>query len=337
MTEVRLDQFYTNEDVVRECLQLVGLGDYDVIVEPSAGSGAFYVHLPAEKRVGVDLEPACDGVIEQDYFKFVEIAAACKMFPIEGRTYLVVGNPPFGKNSSLARKFFNASALFADTIAFVLPRTFRKPSTINQLNEYFHLTKEIMLGKDAFHLPDGKTHDVPCVFQVWERYSRPRPKIATVTDCKDFKFIEVAKNGIQAYTLQIKDLRTGTETTKEGVAPEDYERYKDFSSIEVTVTKTSKIPTAQDKVKQRRQANVCIRRVGGAAGLFFDDYRIKERDWKSHYYLKTKNQDVIDILSKIDWNDASGKYDTAGNPSISKNDLIRNYYKTKESLRKEES
>jgi hypothetical protein len=335
MADVRLDQFYTNDDVVQECLALVGLDDYDVIVEPSAGSGAFYVHLPAEKRVGVDLEPACEGVIEQDYFKFVDIAAACQMFPIEGKTYLVVGNPPFGKNSSLARKFFNASALFADTIAFVLPRTFRKPSTLNQLNEYFHLTKEIMLGNDAFHLPDGKTHDVPCVFQVWERYSRPRRKIPTVTDCKDFKFIEPGRNGVQAYTLKIKDKRTGAQTTKEGVAPEDYERYQTFRSIEVTVVKAIKAPSAADKAKQKRQANVCVRRVGAGAGQLYDDYQTEKRDWKSHYYIKTKNEAVAYTLSQIEWDDSSGKYDTAGNPSISKNDLIRNYYKTKESLRKE--
>ena len=335
MSKNNLDQFYTNEDVVRECLKLVRLEDYDVIVEPSAGSGAFFVHLPPAKRVGVDLEPACEGVIEQDYFKFVDIAAACKMFPVEGKTYLVVGNPPFGKNSSLARKFFNASALFADTIAFVLPRTFRKPSTLNQLNKYFHLTQEVSLGTDAFHLPDGTTHDVPCVFQVWERYSRPRLKIPVVAECDDFRFIDIAKSHIRTYTLQVTDLRTGKERILEGVSPEDYERYQTFCSVDVAVKKTVKVPSPQDKVKQRRQANVCIRRVGGAAGRFFDDYKNKERDWKSHYYLKTKNQDVTDILSKIDWNDGSGKYDTAGNPSISKNDLITNYYKTKESLRKE--
>jgi hypothetical protein len=294
MREVRLDQFYTNDDIVQQCLELVALEEYDVIVEPSAGSGAFYIHLPSDKRVGVDLEPACDGVIEQDYFKFVEIAAACKMFPIEGRTYLVVGNPPFGKNSSLARKFFNASALFADTIAFVLPRTFRKPSTINQLNEYFHLTKEIMLPKNAFHLPNGDAHYVPCVFQVWERYTRPRPRITTVTTCKDFEFVEIIKQ-------------------------------KDGN------------PTEAAKEIQRRRATVCVRRVGAGAGGLYDDYRTVDRDWKSHYYIKSTNPAVKKTLSQIVWDDKSGKYDTAGNPSISKNDLIRNYYKTKESLRKEES
>ena len=292
MGEARLDQFYTNDDVVQECLEMVALEEYDVIVEPSAGTGAFYVHLPADKRVGVDLDPAYDGIIEQDYFKFVEIAQACQMLPVKDKNCLVVGNPPFGKNSSLARKFFNASALFADTIAFVLPRTFRKPSTINQLNKYFHLSKEIMLRKNSFHLPNGKAHDVPCVFQVWERYSRSRSQIVTVTTCKDFEFVEIKKR---------KD------------AP----------------------PTEAAKEVQRRVATVCVRRVGAGAGGLYDDYRTVDRDWKSHYYIKSDNSRVKEILSRIVWDDKSGKYDTAGNPSISKNDLIRNYYKTKKSLRKD--
>ena len=327
MTQKRLDQFYTNDDVVLQCLEMVSLDGYDIILEPSAGSGAFYKYLPPTRRLGLDLEPAHDEIMQQDYFEFV---------PDKTKNYLIIGNPPFGKNSSLAKRFFNKSAEFSDTIAFVLPRTFRKPSTINQLDKYFHLSKDVILGKNSFHLPDGTLYNVPCVFQVWERYSRPRAKIATVTDCKDFKFIEPEKNGVHSYTLEIKNKSTGTKITKEGITPEDYERYQNFRSVEVTVTKTIKIPSAADIAKQKKQANVCVRRVGVAAGRLYDDYQTKKRDWKSHYYLKTKNQDVTDVLSKIVWDDASGKYDTAGNPSISKNDLIRNYHKTKESLRKEE-
>ncbi|HHZ95327.1 MAG TPA: hypothetical protein EYN67_07170 [Flavobacteriales bacterium] len=337
MREVRLDKFYTNDNVVRECLALLSLEDYDVIVEPSAGSGAFYIHLPVDKRVGLDLEPAYDGVTEQDYFKFVEIAQACQMFPVKDKSYLVVGNPPFGKNSSLARKFFNASALFADTIAFILPRTFRKPSTINQLDEHFHLSKEIMLDKDSFQLPNGDTHDVPCVFQVWERYTRLRPRIPTVTTCKDFKFVDIAKNGIHTYTLKIKDVRSNTEIIKKGVEASDYKRYKQFHSLIVTVEETIKAPNAADKKKQRCAANLCVRRVGVGAGQLYDDYMTTERDWKSHYYIKTSAPQASNIISQIVWDDNSGKFDTAGNPSISKNDLIRNYCKTKQRLRKENS
>ena len=283
MPEKRLDQFYTNDGVVRQCLQMVSLDGYDIILEPSAGSGAFYKHLPSDRRLGLDLAPTHEEIMEQDYFEFV---------PDKNKTYLTIGNPPFGKNSSLAKRFFNKSAQFSDTIAFVLPRTFRKPSTINQLNEYFHLSKEMILDKDSFHLPDGTLYDVPCVFHVWERRPQPRRKIITLTTCEDFEFVAV-------------------------------ERIKDSP------------PTAEAVKRQKETATLCIRRVGAGAGALYDDYMEKKRDWKSHYYIKTDNPEVREVLSRIAWDSDSGKYDTAGNPSISKNDLIRNYHKTKESLRKE--
>jgi hypothetical protein len=292
MRNIELDQYYTNDDVVQQCLDMLALEEYDVIVEPSAGTGAFYTHLPVAKRVGVDLEPACDGVIEQDYFKFVEVAHACQMFPVKDKNYLVVGNPPFGKNASLARRFFNASARFADTIAFILPRTFRKPSTINQLNEYFHLSQEIRLNKNSFHLPNGNAHDVPSIFQIWEKHTRTRPRIITVTTCKDFEFVDI-------------------------------EKQKDVP------------PTEAAKEAQRSASTLCVRRVGAGAGRLYDDYTKIARDWKSHYYIKTDRPKVKKILSQIVWDDNSGKFDTAGNPSISKDELIRNYQKTKQKIRKD--
>tara|TARA_R100000808_G_scaffold20120_1_gene43548 strand:+ start:434 stop:1315 length:882 start_codon:yes stop_codon:yes gene_type:complete len=291
MGKNKLDQFYTNDDVVVACLGQLNLEDYAVIIEPSAGSGAFLAHLPA-RTMALDLEPAADNIHQQDYLMFVELLQASQLTCTGDKKYLVVGNPPFGKNSSLARKFFNASAQFADTIAFILPRTFRKPSTINQLNEYFHLANEILLEEYSFHLPDGSAHDVPCVFQIWERRDESRKKIPTLSTCTDFEFVDIKK-------------------TKDAA------------------------PSEAAKRMQRKSANLCIRRVGSAAGTIFDDYHSVERDWKSHYYLKTKDPDVRDVLASISWDDKSGKYDTAGNPSISKNDLIRNYYKTKKSLRKE--
>ena len=48
-----------------------------------------------------------------------------------------LGNPPFGKNCSLAIKFFNKAAEFADLIAFIIPRTFKRISIQNKLNLNF--------------------------------------------------------------------------------------------------------------------------------------------------------------------------------------------------------
>ena len=76
----------------------VDLSRFNFLVEPSAGKGAFYRLLPPSQRIGMDLEPKCEGLLTQDYFQF--------KFDLS-KKYLIIGNPPFGKNASLAIQFFN--------------------------------------------------------------------------------------------------------------------------------------------------------------------------------------------------------------------------------------
>ena len=91
---------------------------------------------------------------------------------------LFVGNPPFGLNSSLAVKFFNHAAGIADKegdeIAFIVPATFRRFSVQNRLDLNYHcrFTEEIPMGS---FIP--KTMHARCVFQIWQRRSKPRKKI----------------------------------------------------------------------------------------------------------------------------------------------------------------
>ena len=53
----RLDQYYTQRHISKACLKKLSLNEYDLILEPSAGDGAFFDFLPKEKRVGIDLVP----------------------------------------------------------------------------------------------------------------------------------------------------------------------------------------------------------------------------------------------------------------------------------------
>ena len=62
---------------------------------------------------------------------------------------MTVGNPPFGKFSSLVIKFFNHSDEWSDVIAFIISKTFRKISVQNKLNKYFKL----VLDKDIPNKP----------------------------------------------------------------------------------------------------------------------------------------------------------------------------------------
>jgi hypothetical protein len=94
----------------------------------------------------------------------------------------VIGNPPYGKNSSLAVKFLNKASELSDNVHMVLPRTFRKPSIINRLNPKLHLVSDVDVDDSAF-----RDSIVACV-QKWEVREEEREKIQTYTTHKDFTF-----------------------------------------------------------------------------------------------------------------------------------------------------
>lgn len=154
------DKFYTKPEVAKLCLDAIpgGVDSYDVTIEPSAGSGSFSSLVSGS--LAFDLHPEGDGIIEQDWFAYEPARAS------SGRV-LVFGNPPFGQQNSISVRFINHAALFADTVAFILPRSFKKPSVQNRLDKHLHLVFEMDVPKNAFTL-DGIDYDVPCVFQVWE-------------------------------------------------------------------------------------------------------------------------------------------------------------------------
>jgi hypothetical protein len=54
-------------------------------VEPSAGDGVFFNLLPKKNRIGIDINPMNDEIIQTDYLKF----------NLPEKT-IVIGNPPFG-------------------------------------------------------------------------------------------------------------------------------------------------------------------------------------------------------------------------------------------------
>ena len=153
---MELDQFFTPEPKAKELIKVVNskydLSQYDNIIEPSAGAGAFFKNLP--NAIGIDLEPQIDGIIKQDFFDF--------KFP-QGKT-IVIGNPPYGKRGSLALKFINKCADYADVIAFVLPRGFMRSALQNSVDTRLHLTHYEML--ENFELPNGETYKVKSVFQI---------------------------------------------------------------------------------------------------------------------------------------------------------------------------
>lgn len=182
------DQFYTSDAVAKQCVQWIITAlnesgcettttpdDY-TWVEPSAGTGAFLHQLPPEfTKIGLDVDPKSADIIQQDYLVWNPEPAAAAADPNK-KGIIVFGNPPFGRQSSLAKAFITKSCSFADFIAFILPKSFTKPSMYNAFHPRFHLVFNKELDKNAFIINGGAKYDVPCVFQIWEKKATQRPK-----------------------------------------------------------------------------------------------------------------------------------------------------------------
>ena len=163
------DKFYTKPEIALRCIEFVGLEGFDQIIEPSAGSGSFSKQIPGCQAY--DLYPEDASVQRQDWFDYVQERDPSKRV-------LVIGNPPFGQQNTLAVAFINQAARFADVIAFILPISFKKYSVQNRLDKHLHRAKELILPVNSFTL-DGVDYNVASVFQVWEwreekRLSAPR-------------------------------------------------------------------------------------------------------------------------------------------------------------------
>lgn len=178
-----LDKFYTTSFTVDICLnelhKINPIDSYNLVIEPSAGNGSFLHKINNKNKIGLDIEPEHQDIIKMDFFEYK---------PDNITNVLVLGNPPFGKNSSLAVKFFNHSAKFCDTIAFVLPRIFRRTSIQNKLDKNFHLIVDIELStKPCCFTP---SLSVKCCFQVYKRSEIKREFIKLPVSCDDWEFIK---------------------------------------------------------------------------------------------------------------------------------------------------
>lgn len=167
---MELDQYYTKSSVARECLRrlraLLPASRSQLFIEPSAGNGDFFDLLPAGRRTGVDLAPMAAGIKRADFLSW-------SPRKVESARTTVIGNPPFGHRSRLAIDFFNHGAELADTIAFIVPKQFRKYSVHSRLDGDFRLIGDFDLDEDSFYTPDGRDYGVRCVFQVWTRRATP--------------------------------------------------------------------------------------------------------------------------------------------------------------------
>jgi len=172
-----LDQFYTNSDMAQKCIDTIDVTKYDIVVEPSAGMGAFYNLIDHPNKVGIDLEPKCDGVIKQDFLQWDDDVVN----PFGPQpSVLTIGNPPFGRQGSIAMKFIKHASIFSTTIAFILPRGFKKRSVYDRVPLNFWKVNEIDVPRNSFTF-NGEPFDVPCVWMEYEKKNKLRIKEKKLT------------------------------------------------------------------------------------------------------------------------------------------------------------
>jgi hypothetical protein len=201
------DQFYTSPHVAKKCIEILishlhnaalhspspvlPLSSY-LWVEPSAGNGAFLNSIPdTYDKIGIDIEPSVgsskENILKQDFLTWT-------LPQTNEKPVIIFGNPPFGRQSSLAKAFIAHSCKFptTSTIAFILPRSFVKPSMSCAFESHFHCIHSSDVERNAFVLGGSggnASYDVPCVFQIWQKRSVPRIVPEKITE-KGFQYVK---------------------------------------------------------------------------------------------------------------------------------------------------
>lgn len=200
------DRFYTKPETAQYCLDIVHRVaeslDLDTegyeYLEPSAGEGAFYNLFPANRRIGLDLQPTSKSPSEIQKEDFLQ------WHPKNGQKLVVIGNPPFGLRGHLALQFINKSAEFADLIGFILPQLFAsdgKGVPAKRVDPRLRLAYSEKLGDSQFLLPDGSGTVVSTIFQVWSRVSHNKIPPVRQKTCRDYiKVYSLSDGGTPAST-----------------------------------------------------------------------------------------------------------------------------------------
>ena len=167
-----LEKFYTKSEVAKRLCSIfeekIDISNNDVIIEPAAGTGNWCLYLHNYNLISYDIEPQGPKIIEQDFLQLN--LTECFNIPIH-----FVGNPPFGRQSSLAKKFIKNICKYQKTksIAFILPKSFKKDSFQKVFPLDFHLIYQEDI-EDAAFIVNGEDYTVPCIFQIWKREKHNR-------------------------------------------------------------------------------------------------------------------------------------------------------------------
>jgi hypothetical protein len=201
------DQFFTPLETVRYCFEVFThvFNEYEktnkipdfVFIEPSAGDGSFLNVLP-KNTISMDIEPRHPAILKTNFLKWNP--------NMDGKRFIVFGNPPFGLRGHLALKFINHSYSFADYVCFILPQLFESDGkgVPRKRVQGFNLIHSQTLDTD-FYEPDGeKMCKINTIFQIWSKhYTNPKYDLIT-THQTGLKVYSISDGGSSSSTRNKK-------------------------------------------------------------------------------------------------------------------------------------
>lgn len=169
------EQYYTPLSTCSYCVEkLLELGaDKSACwLEPAGGTGNFIESMYSagiSQVISYDIQPKHRDVIKTLDF----LRENLSHFP---SPVITLTNPPFGRANSLSVPFFNKVATISSMIGFIVPKSWRKWSVINRLDQRFHLIydEELRVDYECFDDRQRSAGKLATVFQVYEKREQPR-------------------------------------------------------------------------------------------------------------------------------------------------------------------
>jgi hypothetical protein len=236
-----IDKYYTNINVVQTCIELVkqyiNIDVNDLIIEPSAGNGSFIDNIKtiSNNYIFYDIEPEHEEIEKQDFLHLDYKKLKDKYINIH-----IIGNPPFGRQSSLAIKFIKNCCLFSASISFILPKSFKKDGMKKYFEKHYHLIYEIDLLENSF-LVNGVECNVPCIFQIWKYTNEIRNDVSKQMPL-NFEFVK--KQNHPDISFRRVGVNAGTINTKideKSIQSHYFIKFTNGNSITDNINKLSTI------------------------------------------------------------------------------------------------
>lgn len=234
-----LDKLYTKDNVALFCTKMLDLSQFDLIIEPSAGAGAFIraINYCAYKGkiLAMDIQPEENTILIQDWLTF-DISKLSKYKKI-----LIIGNPPFGKRNKLSMSFIQKACSIpnVDTIAFILPSVYNKHTNQQKIPLQFNLSNITTLNPESFEY-ENQPYKIPTCFFVFSKSSKTNLRMDPSIYVESKHFFYGKKDDYDFFVMG-----AAPHVTKSAPEPNNrgyYIKVKSGFSIQKVINNFKKIP-----------------------------------------------------------------------------------------------